>query len=247
MIFKDSPVSINGTTIFANEASLAEGSNSERKDELGSETIRTISASRPRGSFTANYYITDDDNAIRNLTGIIPVSAQIGEYGFSSGILTNYTISAKPNSLIMANLNIQFFSVINRNMTTPDIPDENARFVHGGKSIIQALSYNTGLYEFKLEFSQSVQPYFKLGSNEIIGFDFVNGQIKCDIKGSGLLDAISADSFCPDEQTISLSLRTLCNDVVGTINYGGLQINDAKLNLDSSNDAVGDVSLIKFF
>lgn len=244
--FRDSAVVINGVAMLASQASISESLSYERRDELGGENVRTVPSQRPAGSFSMSYYLPDSDGVIRGLTGYSPVTGKIGDYGFSSGFMTKYSISVEPNSPIQANLSIDFYSAINRGMTSGNAPMGGSNLAHGGGSIASGVSFNTGLFSFDYEISQSFTPYLLLGNTGLMSVERTNGSISCSLEGSGLADAVAED-FCDDGTGISLNLKTLCGDSIGTIQESGMRITSCDLSIDNVDDVIGKVSLIKYF
>lgn len=244
--FKDSPVTINGVTKLASEASISENLGYERKDELGAEVVRTVPNSRIQGSFSMTYYLSDSDSEIRGLTGYSPITGTIGDYGFYSGFMTRYSISVEPNNPIQASFSANFYSPINRAMTTGLRPSGNLDLAHGGASIASGISFNTGLFSFNYEISQDFTPYWELGGTGLISVERTNGSITCNLQGSGLADAV-ADDFCDLGTGISLTLKGLCGDSIGTISESGMRLTDAQISINNDSDVVGNVSLIKYF
>ena len=244
--FKNAPVVINGVTKLASEASISENLSYERKDELGAEIVRTVPNERTAGSFSMSYYLSDSDSAIRGLTGYSPVTGKIGDYGFISGFMTRYSISVDPNEPIQANLSVDFYSAINRSMATGTSPSGGLDLAHGGGSIASGVSFNTGLFSFDYEISQTFTPYLQLGNTGLMSVERTNGSISCSLKGSGLADAV-ADDFCDSGTGISLNLKTLCGTSIGTIQESGMKLADCKISIDNASDVIGEVSLIKYF
>ena len=246
LYFKDCPVALNGLTLFASKASISEKSDLQRRDDLGMSQTDGI-RSRPAGSMTVSYYVDDVvDPQIRNMTGLVPITGVVGDVGFVSGFLTNYSISAQPSQLVQADVTIGFFTNLSHDIDIGDDPEAGIIFAHGGRSVASGLSFNTGLFSFQLDISQSISPYFKIGTNETCGFDRTDGSIKCSLKGSGLNDVLPS-GFCDSGSGILLKLRTVCNDDLGDIEVQGMRITDAKMSVDSAEEIVGELNLVKFF
>lgn len=245
--FQNAPIWINGVTKLASQASISEKTTFERREELGLQSVKTVPTSRPLGSFSATYYLSDDDSDIRGLTGINFISGAVGGYGFYSGLMTTYSINVEPNAVIQASLAIDFYSKINREMATGASPTGGLDIAHGGASIPSGLSFNTGMHSFSYEISQAFTPFFQIGSvTGLISAERTDGSITCSLNGSGLADALDSN-FCGSGSGVNLSLRTVCGDEIGTISETGMQIADCRLSLSAENEAVGTINLIKYF
>lgn len=242
--FKNAPITINGVTKYATEGTITEDVSFSRIDELANHNVSTNNSSRPKGTLSVNYYLNDSDESIRNLTGIKFVSGSIGDLGFSSGLMSKYSISVKPNELIRATLDIDFYHEIDRNFPLGNAPTIQS-LAHGGSTQASGLVFNTNLFNFEYSISQSISPDFALGGQNIIGANIEDGSITCQLVGSGLGNAV--EFGCSNDNSIVLNLKTLCNNTLGSIVESGMKITSSQLSLDNEQGAVGTVNLIKYF
>jgi hypothetical protein len=105
--------------------------------------------------------------------------------------------------------------------------------------------FNQNLFSLDISFSQSFQPYYKIGTNNILGINYNGGEIKCTINGTGIQRII--DSNCSNGTDIVLNLKNLCNSSLGDIYISGLKVISSSLTINEEDDLVGNLELIRYF
>jgi hypothetical protein len=243
--FKDCPISINGVTKHATSASIAESMEMEAVRSLGvSSSAGNWPSNKPRGTFSASYLMTDSDLAVRNLTGVVPVSGNVGGLSFVSGFLSSYSVGAEPNSLVEASVSFDFFQKIEELGAFPS-PPSGVDYAHGSESYPSSVFFNDNLFRFEYNISQSVTPYFYLGENSICAADLENGSVTVTLEGSGLGGSIEYP--CPSTTSVGLSLRDICGNSIGEIQESGLKIRDSELSVTNDDGLVGKITLEKAY
>lgn len=238
--FKNSPVYVGTDFVFAKTATISERAEFARVDELGYSSVRTILSSRPRGDVSIDGYLTDSALGIIELTGISPFQVRIGPLE-CTGYLEDFSIKIAPLTLVECSMKAVFFSEMSRNASiTPAATLDAEDISHGAFSTANI----NNLVSINLSFSQSVTPYFAIGTNTIIGMDFNGGQIKCDIDGTGLQKVLDLD--CDSSSDLVLNLKNVCNTELGDLTVEGLKVTESSLTIQA-DDVVGKMSLIRYF
>lgn len=247
--FKNQPFVVNGVQVDAYSVTMEESISYQRIDELGYSSVGTFEDSRPNGSFSAGCYLNSRNfSLLNNYTGLKSFTGTVGTIGFKTGYMTEYSISASPTSIIESSFNGIFFEKIDKslyNIITDEVT--NSRYAHGAESLVDgsALAYNQSLLSLELSFSQNVTPFYKIGTNEIIGLEFNGGEIQCSIRGTGI--QIAVDLNCNQENNIILNMKNLCKQNIGNIEIDGLKVTRSSIEVNKEQNLIGSVDLIRYF
>lgn len=244
MKFKDTVIFINGVAKFASEATISEAMQVTRIPELFLKKVNTAPSSRIGGSFSATYYLNDNDTDVRSLTGINLCYGGLGEIGFENGLLKSYSINVGPYDVLQATVSFDFFSPIKRDFIAISAPETGIAFAHGSRSSVSTIVFNNNPFEFNYSLEQSIDAVYPLGNSGAIQYNFQEGQESCSLRGRSINDAIE---FCGDDVNIVLTLKDTCNISLGTIGVSGLKITDGEMSLNNDENLTSSVNLIRYF
>jgi hypothetical protein len=245
MKFKDVVIYINGVAKFASEATLSQQGEVSRVPELYLKKVSSINSSRIAGSFSATYYLNNNDSDIRALTGINICSGGIGDVKFENALMKNYSINVTPYDVMQASVSFDFYTPMSTGIASPSIPSTGVKFGHGSYSDISSIIFNNNPFEFNYSLEQTITPSFSMGDHTApIQFKFEQGQENCSLKGRSVASALE---FCGDSVNLVLNIKNTCNSSLGTIGVSGLKVTDEELSLTNDENLTSTVSLIRYF
>jgi len=245
--FKNTPFKINGTQIYATQASLSEKVDYARVEGLGYTDVGLAQSSRPEGEFSAEFYIREGEaDFFMTKTGLVQLNGAIGGVTFETGYMEEFSLSIEPLSLIKANVKGRFFGPLtwgNPEVTPNDSEIEpDSDFAHGAKSTI---ANHADAISLSYSVSQSVEPSYVIGSTEIIGFKYRGGQITVGLGGTGLQTAVDYD--CESgEPNVTINLNSICGGELDVISNMGFKVTNSSISVSASEDLVGNMELIKY-
>ena len=151
--FKDTAISINGNSIYANSVSLSQQANLSPSFRQGDPANNRLApSSYVKGIINISYPITGYDHLRRYIAKDEHINGNLGGLLFTSGYLSSYSVSFSANETIKAAASIVFYSPIggsiNRNsIKASKIPFLNASDValtgvHSIKQTINSFSYD---------------------------------------------------------------------------------------------------------
>lgn len=247
--FKDSTCYINDICVAATSADISENISYSRVDDLGYANTAQVQSSHPQGQFSINGYVDTNTLRLKDLTGFKPITGRVGYLGFTGGFLSSFSISSEPMALMTFSMTSDFFSKMRKDMAELTQTFSGQRFAHSALSTVEtgnaSLVLNHRMFSVSIELSQETTPKFKIGSNEVLGYDFGGGSIKVSLQGSGLQHAVQEQ--CENSVNFVLNLQNLCNEDVGEIRIEGLKVSDSSVSVDGNDGVNGKVDLVGYF
>lgn len=248
MNYVDVPVTINGATILATSASVEENFSIESVASLGSSAKGYGGghiSDRRGGTVSLSYYLQDGDSAIRALTGINVVDGTIGNTTFKSAVLSSYSMSVKPYSIVEVQANFSFFEGLETNVVNGAYSASDFSLMNGeSSSVVDGVGFNNKVLSYSLNISQDIEPVYLLGEDAPDSYNRSNGKITIEIAGSGVPNFI--DFPCSDTANTSLTIGSTCGGQF-TITNDNMKIESISIESSVDNLLEGSVSLVKFF
>jgi len=252
--FENCPVTIDGTGIYATSASLSQSIATENIKALGLSNITVVGSEPPKGSFSADFVIHDND-IIAKMTGFRDSSSFFtcvaGPYTANDCLFTSFGISADPNSIITASFEAEVFGEI----VTGTAPAQSGAAVTGAHSATMSADFSTvGYSNEAFSFSYDLNQTYILIYSLTGGFvpmikEVEGGDESMSVGGAGIGKALTGVNgvVCLDQVgDMSVSFDDGCGAPRGSLSISGyLTSRDISI---SENDIVqGTVSVTQPF
>jgi len=245
--FKDISLKIGEKKFFSDQANISTNVASERIDFLAYENVSTIQIPKINGEISSSLFLNSELlDTIINLTGLNSTGFNIGGIGINnSGFLTNFSFTLEPMTLTTSDIQINFYKDLDQKNIIQENEDEDVDFknlfAHGKNSSFSGIGNNLTSAQFSIQ--QNFRPLYRIGEKSAYAVDFEGGEINCNINGFGLQDFIE---YCEESKNINFTLRSMCDSGIKDIKISGMKIISSNINIDSSNNLIGEVSLIKY-
>ena len=246
LTFKNAKVVIGGETIYASQVSIDEKVDFQRADGLGFASTDIYAASRKMGTFSADFYWTKNLFDTFSMTGFTSlITGSIGATTFGTGYITELSMTAEAMSAVKGSIKGEFVGGVNWSDSGVAIPVDIPEIGHGLSSEITT---HQNMFSLGLTYSRKISPIFGIrnsATDEVIGWDYGGGEIRCSLKGFGLQNGVDV---CEGSNEVSINVDSLCNSVGGMeITIDGLTVTDSAITIDKNGDVVGSMELIRYF
>lgn len=236
--YQNIAVTVNGASLFANNASFSFEAPIEPIRSLGQQkAIASIVNGPIEGTLNIEYIVSSASDPGKSLfSGIIDktitsIPVVIGGKTFASGYLTDHSLTAEPNSIINGKLGFKVFGELSDGAMTSSAAGSStsSTIAHGAYStaVTDALSF---------EYSATVEwePVYYLGSKSPLAVNFQGAQQTLNIKGLNLSTGVVS---CQNTTTATVNINATCGN-----NLFSLPIENALIqNFESSVQAGGFV------
>jgi hypothetical protein len=247
--FRDIVVSVGGNALLATSADLQLSYPYDGIESLGAQGTPFSSDQRENGTLSISYYLQESDSAIRDLIAdgnpITPVICKVGQFKVDDALLTSYSLSLKPFSLIEAQVSFSFFTHINSESADTITPDPLTALINGAaSSITYSNNFNNKFISCDLNITQEFDPIYNFGDPSPTAYARTNGEINVKIEGDGLPSIITWP--CPTDQSVTLSLASVCG-ALESLTYSNLTVKNMSATAQVGETVNGSVELYKLF
>ena len=199
---------------------------------------------RIQGSVSISYFITGLDSEMRNLTGINVFDVKVGPYNCYSGVLSSYSMSINPYSVVECQMEVDFFGGYNQDGDLSGI-EAGTGYIHGGTSNVESdLIWNNDITSASYKISQNIEPIYRLGEYIPYGYKRNDGSIQIDIDGTGFGAVLSTP--CEGFTSGAINLKGLCSTFTGQIEFSGFVTNPS-VSISPDSEVVGSVTIFDTF
>lgn len=243
--FTNCPVTVNGNTILASDVSISVSNSRKALTQHGNQgSFGQAPQDRIKGSVSISYHITGSDSEMRDLTGINVFDVNVGPFNCYSGVLSSYSLSIEPYSVVTCNAEIEFFGGYDQTGSTSSIGKPSG-FIHGGVSTVDTdLLWNNDIISATYSISQSIEPYYKLGEYVPCAYKRTEGSINVSLEGTGFGKIISTP--CEGFTSGTLNLTGLCSDFGTSIEFSGFVVNPS-VSLSQGEEVRGSLQIYDTF
>lgn len=249
MNFQDVVVSVGGNVLLATSADLQLSYPYDGIESLGSQGSPYSSDQRESGTLSISYYLQESDSAIRALIAdgnpITLVECKLSTFKITNALLTSYSLSLKPFSLIEVQVSFSFFAHISTDSPATLTPDYLSALINGAdSSVTYSSNFNNRFLSCDLNITQEFEPTYNFGDSSPTAYSRTNGEISVKIEGDGLPSIITWP--CPTDQSVTLSLASICG-ALESLSYPNLTIKNMSTTAQVGGTANGTVELYKLF
>jgi len=191
-----------------------------------------------------------------NLTGKVEyIDAFIGPYQFSSGLLTDFSFSSEPNSIVNTSIGFVFYNSELSKLDSPVIEQQYFSGVgHGvyssGDFSDPTIGSNQNSFSFSYNLSQGFEPVRYAGQVSPAIIKRTDGEITFNIQGDDLANGLttSPDSLCKDRiNEANFFITGLCNNNFGDKYTVKGYIQDREISIVEGDIVRGSLKIIDYF
>ena len=191
-----------------------------------------------------------------NLIGVVEyVNASVGPYVFKSGLLTDFSFSSQPNSVVNASVSFVFYNSELSKVTSPSIANPSLTAMgHGihssGDYSDVSIGLNNHPFSFSYSLSQAFEPTRYAGEVAPAIVQRRDGQIVIQVEGDDLGNGLttSANSLCKESiDGAMFAISGLCgNNFKEEYPVEGY-IQDRDISVSEGDVVRGSLSIIDYF
>ena len=249
--FENSPVQIGSFNVLANSASISLNNPMRGTTKFGTPGYYSeVREGRAVGTFSVTYYMTDTDEAVRNLfsgSGIQLVNMSVGPYRCYSGVANSMSMSIDPYSVVSCTLDMSFYNGYDQGgshssiATPPDL-------IHGGASDAYGnLLWGTDIVSCEYSLSQSISPVYALGERTPSGYTRNDGVLEVGLQGTGWGHIIDFSTGCEGYTTGYINLTGVCTGTAGgQIPFSG-HIMNPDVTVAPNEEIIGSLTVFGTF
>ena len=191
-----------------------------------------------------------------NLTGTIEyINGEVGPYKFESGLLTNFSFSSEPNSIVTASASFIFYNSALSKESTSEV--SNAQLNGIGNGIYSSgdfgdasIGMNNHPFSFSYECSQDFEPSRYIGEVSTALVQRTAGQLSVEIQGDDLGAALtsSVESLCKDRiLDAKFTISGLCQPAFGDEYSIKGYVQNRDIAVQEGDIVRGNISIIDYF
>jgi len=254
ILFENCPVTIDGTGVYATSASLDQSIGTENLKVLGVSNISVVGNEAPKGTFSAEFII-HDDQLINKMTGFKNDNSYFtcvaGPFTATNCLFTSFSLSAEPNNIITANFGADILGEI----TTGVAPAGSTEEVTGAHtstmtSNFSTVGYANQTFSFSYDLTQSYNLIYSLTGGFTPALKEVSdGEESVSVEGDNIAIALTGVNgiVCLDKiGDISLSFDDGCGNGRGSLTINGY-INSRDVSIADNDLVRGTASITNPF
>ena len=259
-----------GVFVLANSAQINDSVSLAEIRQLGQEGASSARAAAPvEGSVSIDFVYGDlsikvDGESYAaprkawfdNLTGTVEyVDLEVGPYAFKSGLLTNFSFSSEPNSVVNASAEFVFYNAELSKSTSAVVYDP--AFVGEGHGVYSSgafsdssIGMNNHPFSFSYNLSQNFEATRYIGEVAPALVRRTDGQISVDIEGDDLAAGLtaSAGSLCKNRITdAKFAISGLCAPAFGDEYEVKGYAESRSLSVSEGDIVRGSISIVDYF
>ena len=256
--YKNVPITINGVSLFATNATLDQTQNVQALRSLGKSEVSTAVTEAPQGTISADFYITASNvvstfASAANRTGSTLFDCAVGGITVSDCLYTAFSVQADANALINGSISLDYYGSL-AGIVSGSASAGTVEAAHGAKSTgSNNVGFNAAPYSFNYELSKEYAVNRTLGSAAVTQSDilFTAATTTVSLEGDDLPRGIAPDptsstGLCPNELNASLALEGTCGTPYGILGITGLAT--TRSISVSENDVVrGSITLNQYY
>lgn len=276
LFFDQTDVTVNGTGILAQSASLDIASNIQPFRAVGKRGVINQGPTGPKQNSAQTSYLIEVDNEpnygiVNYLKNFSSTSQEVEpltlNFGGVSGLfyLQSYSLQAQPNSPIQASV-----SYVGFNQTSGQVKEKSGSVTYNassGSGIAYGFSAyltTTGTYSvpgdfsFSYDFSATYIPVYKMGSTEPLAVKLVGGAESMSVTRTGIYDPTFSGAYATDvlfdmngSTGIQIfGMKFLCDSDPSDsldINVSGAVVNTTSVNYGVGQIALTQTTFNKYF
>lgn len=259
-----------GVFVLANSAQVNDSISLAEIRQLGREGASSARAAAPvEGSVSVDFVYGDLTVSVDgetyeaprkawfdNLTGTIEyVDLEVGPYAFKSGLLTNFSFSSEPNSMVNASAEFIFYNAELSKSTSAVV--DNPSFVEEGHGVYSSgafsdasIGMNNHPFSFAYNLSQNFEVSRYIGEVAPALVRRTDGQVSVDIEGDDLGAALTAtaNSLCKDKiSEATFNISGLCVPSFGDQYKINGYVESRDLSVSEGDIVRGSISIVDYF
>lgn len=257
--YKNVPITINGVSLFATNASLDQTQNVQALRGLGKSQVSTAVTEAPQGTISADFYITSSDVATTfasasAVTGTTLFSCTVGGLTVSDCLYTSFNVQADANALINGSITVEYYGSLAGQVSGASSAG-TVEAAHGAKSsATAAVGFNAAAYSFNYELSKEYAVNRVLGTAAVTQADILFNSatetvtLEGDDLPSGIAnDPTDGDALCPDTYAATLALVSTCNTSYGDVGITAGLASSRNISVGENDVVRGSVTLNQYY